>query len=103
LHGINWKKMSRRRSFDPTSKQATIKPQPQAEEPIKDVVNESSDEDFQDVKWVAKKLKMEIGWVYAHASGKRRPVLHSHKFGRYVRFLPSEVMEFAVYCSRNRV
>jgi hypothetical protein len=94
--------MSRKRSFDPALNQI-VKPQTQAEEQSNVVVSEApgSEEGYQKVAWVANQLKMEIPWVYAHARGDRQPHLPSHKLGRYIRFLPSEVMEFAAKHARS--
>jgi excisionase family DNA binding protein len=40
---------------------------------------------------VAKWLNVSIGWVFDHASGRRRPILPSVKLGKSTRFDEDEV------------
>jgi predicted DNA-binding transcriptional regulator AlpA len=50
---------------------------------------------------VANRLGMSKSWVFAHASGKRRPILKSIKIGKRVMFRPSDVDEFIRCCERS--
>lgn len=43
---------------------------------------------------VARMLKVSVGWVITHASGKYRPVLPSYRLGGIWRFKRSQVEEF---------
>lgn len=43
---------------------------------------------------VAKLLKVSVGWVTTHASGKYHPVLPAYRLGGMWRFRQSEIEEF---------
>lgn len=43
---------------------------------------------------VAKLLKVSVGWVTTHASGKYHPVLPAYRLGGMWRFHKSEIEEF---------
>jgi excisionase family DNA binding protein len=50
---------------------------------------------------VAKRLKVSVGWVFAHAEGRRRPQLPSLKLGKSVRFRNEDIEEFLERCRRQ--
>jgi hypothetical protein len=49
---------------------------------------------------VAKRLKVSVGWVSAHASGKYKPVLPSLKLGGALRFKAGDIDAFLERCRR---
>ncbi len=49
---------------------------------------------------VAERLKVSTAWVLDHASGRRLPMLPSHKMGKVVRFDPAEIDKFVDHCKR---
>jgi hypothetical protein len=48
-------------------------------------------EELVTARQVAKRLQVSVGWVTAHASGKRKPVLPSFKLGKSVPFRSADV------------
>lgn len=59
-------------------------------------------EELMTARQVARWLGMSTKWVYAHASGRRKPVLASIPFGRSRRFKPSQVEAFIELLRRDQ-
>jgi excisionase family DNA binding protein len=49
---------------------------------------------------VARQLGVSIDWVFAHAEGRRHPILPSLKLGKSVRFRQDDIDLFLERCRR---